>query len=31
VTDIRRLEEAEALHERIERGKVVGRAALLVA
>jgi D-arabinose 1-dehydrogenase-like Zn-dependent alcohol dehydrogenase len=30
VTDIRPLEEAEALHERIERGEVIGRAALLI-
>jgi len=30
VTDIRRLEEAEAVHARVERGEVIGRAALLV-
>lgn len=30
VTDIRPLEEAEALHERIENGEVTGRAALIV-
>ena len=30
VTDIRRLEDAESLHERLERGEVTGRAALLV-
>jgi propanol-preferring alcohol dehydrogenase len=30
VTEIRPLEEAEALHERIERGQVTGRAALLI-
>jgi propanol-preferring alcohol dehydrogenase len=30
VTEIRPLEEAEALHERIERGQVIGRAALLI-
>jgi propanol-preferring alcohol dehydrogenase len=30
VTDIRPLEEAEALHERIERGEVTGRAALTI-
>ena len=30
VTEIRPLEEAEALHERLERGKVTGRAALLI-
>jgi propanol-preferring alcohol dehydrogenase len=30
VTDIRPLEEAEALHERVERGEVTGRAALLI-
>jgi propanol-preferring alcohol dehydrogenase len=31
VTDVRPLEQAEALHERIERGEVTGRAALRVA
>ena len=31
VTDIRKLEEAEALHERIEKGEIIGRAALLIA
>jgi D-arabinose 1-dehydrogenase-like Zn-dependent alcohol dehydrogenase len=31
VTDIRRLEDAEALHARVERGEVIGRAALLIA
>lgn len=30
VTDIRPLEEAEAVHERVERGEVIGRAALLI-
>jgi propanol-preferring alcohol dehydrogenase len=30
VTDIRPMAEAEALHERVERGAVVGRAALLI-
>ncbi|MCH8189010.1 MAG: zinc-binding dehydrogenase, partial [Proteobacteria bacterium] len=30
VTDVRPLEEAEALHERIENGEVIGRAALLI-
>lgn len=30
VTEIRPLEEAEALHERVERGQVTGRAALLI-
>jgi D-arabinose 1-dehydrogenase-like Zn-dependent alcohol dehydrogenase len=30
VTDIRPLEEAEALHERVERGEITGRAALLI-
>jgi D-arabinose 1-dehydrogenase-like Zn-dependent alcohol dehydrogenase len=30
VTEIRRMEEAEAVHERIERGEVIGRAALLI-
>jgi D-arabinose 1-dehydrogenase-like Zn-dependent alcohol dehydrogenase len=31
VTDVRPLEEAEALHERLERGEVIGRAALRIA
>jgi D-arabinose 1-dehydrogenase-like Zn-dependent alcohol dehydrogenase len=31
VTDIRPLAEAEALHERVERGEVIGRAALTIA
>lgn len=30
VTDIRPLEQAEALHARVERGEVIGRAALLI-
>lgn len=30
VTDMRPLEEAEAVHERVERGEVIGRAALLI-
>jgi len=30
VSDIRPLEQAEALHERVERGEVTGRAALLI-
>ena len=30
VTDVRRLEEAEAVHARVERGEVIGRAALRV-
>jgi len=30
VTDIRPLEEAEAVHARVERGEVIGRAALLI-
>lgn len=30
VTDIRPLEEAEALHERVEKGLVIGRAALMI-
>jgi propanol-preferring alcohol dehydrogenase len=30
VSDIRPLEEAEALHERVERGEVIGRAALVI-
>ena len=31
VTDIRPLAEAEALHQRVERGEVTGRAALVIA
>ena len=31
VSDVRPLEQAEALHERVERGEVTGRAALRVA
>jgi D-arabinose 1-dehydrogenase-like Zn-dependent alcohol dehydrogenase len=31
VTDIRPLEEAEAVHARVERGEVIGRAALRIA
>jgi D-arabinose 1-dehydrogenase-like Zn-dependent alcohol dehydrogenase len=31
VTDVRPLAEAEAVHERVERGEVIGRAALKVA
>ncbi len=31
VTETRPLEEAEALHERVERGQVTGRAALLIS
>jgi D-arabinose 1-dehydrogenase-like Zn-dependent alcohol dehydrogenase len=31
VTDIRPLEEAEAIHERVERGEVTGRAVLRIA
>jgi D-arabinose 1-dehydrogenase-like Zn-dependent alcohol dehydrogenase len=31
VSDIRPLAEAEALHERVERGDVIGRAALLIS
>ncbi len=31
VTDLRPLEEAEAVHERVERGEVIGRAALRIA
>jgi len=31
VTDVRPLEEAEAVHERVERGEVIGRAALRIA
>ncbi len=30
VTEIRRLEDAEAIHEKLERGEVIGRAALLL-
>ncbi len=30
VTDIRPLEEAEALHEQVEKGEVIGRAALII-
>jgi propanol-preferring alcohol dehydrogenase len=30
VTDIRPLEEAEALHDRVEKGEVIGRAALTI-
>ncbi len=30
VSDIRALEQAEALHERVERGEVIGRAALTI-
>ena len=30
VTDIRPMAEAEALHERVEQGAVIGRAALLI-
>jgi D-arabinose 1-dehydrogenase-like Zn-dependent alcohol dehydrogenase len=30
VTDIRPMDEAEALHQRLERGEVIGRAALLI-
>lgn len=30
VTDVRAMEQAEALHERLERGEVTGRAALLI-
>ena len=30
VTNIRKLEEAEALHECLEKGEVIGRAALLI-
>ena len=31
VTDVRPLEEAEAAHARVERGEVIGRAALRIA
>ncbi len=30
VTDIRKLEDAEAIHQRVEKGEVIGRAALLI-
>jgi D-arabinose 1-dehydrogenase-like Zn-dependent alcohol dehydrogenase len=30
VTEVRAMEQAEALHERLERGEVTGRAALLI-
>jgi len=30
VSDVRPLAQAEALHERLERGEIIGRAALLV-
>jgi hypothetical protein len=30
VSDVRPLAQAEALHERLERGEITGRAALLV-
>jgi hypothetical protein len=30
VTDIRPLAEAEAVHAKLERGEVIGRAALLI-
>jgi hypothetical protein len=30
VTEVRPLEEAEAVHEKVERGEVIGRAALLI-
>jgi propanol-preferring alcohol dehydrogenase len=31
VSEVRRLEEAEALHDKLERGEVIGRAALKIA
>jgi D-arabinose 1-dehydrogenase-like Zn-dependent alcohol dehydrogenase len=31
VTEVRPLAEAEAVHERVERGEVIGRAALRIA
>jgi D-arabinose 1-dehydrogenase-like Zn-dependent alcohol dehydrogenase len=31
VTDVRPLEQAEAVHDRVERGEVTGRAALRIA
>ena len=31
VTEVRPLEEAEAVHERVERGEITGRAALRIA
>ena len=30
VTDIRPMEEAEAIHERVEEGEVTGRAAIII-
>ena len=30
VTDIRPMKEAEAIHERVEKGEVTGRAAILI-
>ncbi|MGZ8211707.1 MAG: alcohol dehydrogenase catalytic domain-containing protein [Burkholderiales bacterium] len=30
VTEVRRLEEAESVHEKLERGEVIGRAALMI-
>ena len=30
VTDIRKMSEAEALHDCVEKGSVIGRAALLI-
>jgi D-arabinose 1-dehydrogenase-like Zn-dependent alcohol dehydrogenase len=31
VSEVRALEEAETVHERVERGEVIGRAALRIA
>jgi len=31
VTEVRPLEEAEIVHEKVERGEVIGRAALTIA
>jgi D-arabinose 1-dehydrogenase-like Zn-dependent alcohol dehydrogenase len=31
VTEVRPLEEAEAVHDKVERGEVIGRAALMIA
>jgi D-arabinose 1-dehydrogenase-like Zn-dependent alcohol dehydrogenase len=31
VTEVRPLEEAEAVHQRVERGEIIGRAALRIA
>jgi hypothetical protein len=30
VTDIRPMEEAEALHQSVEKGEIIGRAAIMI-